>query len=491
MLKSQFERFAAQGYNRIPVYRSVLADLDTPLSLYLKLADLPYSYLFESVEGGESWNRYSIMGLPARERIHVRGNEISRYRDGECVSRESVDNPLAAVKAIHEEFAVPEVADLPRFSGGLVGYFGYNTVGFVEPRLANPRAENALDVDDIVLMVSDEVAVLDNLSGRLFMIVNVDPAEPNAWSRAQQRLDSLSYRLRLSAPAYPEFSMASDDIGEDDFVSGFTHSGFKKAVEKCKEYICAGDAMQIVLSQRMTIPFRARPIDVYRALRSLNPSPYMFFMDLGDTQVVGSSPEILVRAEDGEAVVRPLAGTRPRGKTPEQDAQLAEELLADEKECAEHLMLIDLGRNDIGRIAQTGSVQVTDQMSIERYSHVMHIVSQVTGQLKLDCGPFEALAATFPAGTLSGAPKVRAMEIIDELEPVQRGVYAGSVGYIGWQNDMDMAIAIRTAVIKDGALHVQAGAGIVADSDPETEWQETMNKGRALFRAVAQATRGI
>ncbi|MHB8744666.1 MAG: anthranilate synthase component I family protein, partial [Sulfuricaulis sp.] len=329
----------------------------------------------------------------------------------------------------------------------------------------------------------------DNLSGRLYVVVHVDPAQPDALAQGERRLDQLVTLLAQATPRAAKQRTVA--VGEHDFVSGFTQQRFEQAVTRIKDYILAGDVMQVVISQRLSVPFSAPPLDLYRALRGLNPSPYMFYLDLGDFHVAGSSPEILVRLEDGVLTVRPIAGTRRRGETEAQDQALEQELLADPKECAEHLMLIDLGRNDIGRVCETGSVHVTEKMLIERYSHVMHIVSNVTGQLRAGLSAMDALRATFPAGTVSGAPKVRAMEIIDELEPVKRGIYAGAVGYLSWYGNMDTAIAIRTAVIKDGTLHIQAGAGVVADSVPKYEWMETMNKGRAVFRAVTQAEAGI
>ncbi len=490
MDRDTFEALARAGHTRIPVHREILSDLDTPLSVYLKLADGPYSYLFESVQGGENWARFSIIGLPARRVYKVSGHHFSEELDGEVVASRDVDDPLAEIEGILAREKVARPADVPAFCGGLVGYFGYETVAYIEPRLADVPADDELGLPDILLMVSEEVAVFDNLSGRLYLVVTVDPREPAAWTRAQRRLDQIRYRLRSAGRGYPE-TIGSRALSEEDFISGFTREAFEAAVERSREYIAAGDIMQVVLSQRMTVPFNARPVDVYRALRSLNPSPYLFFLNFEDACVVGSSPEILVRCEQDEVVVRPIAGTRPRGATPEADRALEEELLADPKEIAEHVMLIDLGRNDVGRVAETGSVELTDRMVVERYSHVMHIVSEVRGTLRPDVGAIDVLRAAFPAGTLSGAPKIRAMEIIRELEPVKRGVYGGAVGYLGWWGDADTAIAIRTAVIKDGQLHVQAGAGIVHDSDPGREWEETMSKGRALFRAVAQAAGGL
>lgn len=488
--QQQFDAFAAQGYNRIPIAREVLSDLDTPLSVYLKLADGPYAYLFESVQGGENWGRHSIIGLPCRRVYSLRGHRLDIEEFGEVVeSRELVD-PLAAIDDLREQFRVPQLPDMPAFSGGLVGYFGFETIGWIEPRFAQCDKPDQLGTPDALLMLSEEVAVFDNLKGRLYLIVHADPAQPQAYARAQRRLDELAFRLRHSGSSYPEM-LDPKPLDETDFISGFTREGFEQAVRRAQEYIRDGDIFQVVLSQRLSVPFRARPVDVYRALRSLNPSPYMYFIDLGKTQIVGSSPEILVRQQHGKVVLRPIAGTRPRGATVEEDQALEAELLADPKERAEHLMLIDLGRNDVGRVSTIGSVSLTESFAVERYSHVMHIVSQVEGELRSGLSYMDVLKAAFPAGTVSGAPKIRALEVIRELEPIKRNIYAGAIGYIGWWGDADTAIAIRTAVIQDGRLHVQAGAGIVHDSDPATEWEETMNKGRALFRAVSRAAAGL
>ncbi len=484
-----FQQFAAEGFNRIPVVREVLSDLDTPLSVYLKLADAPHTYLFESVEGGERFGRYSIIGLPVRRVATFRGHRLEIRDHGQLVEAREVEDPFAEVEALRAAYSVPRLPDLPGFTGGLVGWFGFECIGYIEPRLATGDKPDELGTPDILLMLSEEVAVFDNLKGRLYLIVHADPRQPGAWEQAQARLDALTAKLRQPG-SYPT-PITRDVLDESHFVSGFTHDGFIAAVEQSKEYIRAGDIFQVVLSQRLSVPFNARPVDVYRALRALNPSPYMYFLDVGDVQVVGSSPEILVRLEQGEVTVRPIAGTRPRGRTHDEDIALEAELLADPKERAEHLMLIDLGRNDTGRVSEAGTVQVGEQFVIERYSHVMHIVSEVTGKLLPGLSYADVLRATFPAGTVSGAPKIRALEVIRELEPIKRNVYAGSIGYIGWHGDADTAIAIRTAVIKDGRLHVQAGAGIVYDSDPEKEWDETMNKGRALFRAVAEAAKGL
>ncbi|GAB6068202.1 anthranilate synthase component I [Methylothermus subterraneus] len=490
MTKKRFRELAALGYNRIPVRREILADLDTPLSAYLKLADQPYTYLFESVHGGERFGRYSIIGLSARQVVRVYGDKIEVSRGEEVVETCFSADPWGWIKDFAKRFAVPSLPDMPRFSGGLVGYFGYETVAYLEPRLKSAAAKpDSLKTPDILLMVSEDLLVFDNLAGRLTLITHADPNEPEALERAEARLEAWVARLRSSC-AYPVEDQRYR-IAEADFVSGFTREGFEQAVARIKDYIVAGDVMQVVLSQRLSIPYRGEPLSVYRALRWLNPSPYLYYLNLKDCHIVGSSPEILVRLEEGVITVRPIAGTRPRGRTSKEDLALERELLADPKELAEHLMLIDLGRNDVGRVAEIGSVKVTEKMIVERYSHVMHLVSNVTGKLKSGLDAFDALAATFPAGTVSGAPKIRAMEIIAELEPVKRGIYSGAVGYIGWAGNLDTAIAIRTAVIKDGQLHVQAGAGIVYDSVPAKEWEETMNKGRALFRAVAQAVEGL
>lgn len=484
MRHEQFERLSAEGYSRIPVMREVLADLDTPLSTYLKLANAPYTYLFESVQGGETWGRYSIIGLPTRTVIRVFGNEIRVEQDGHKVEQIEAADPLTWIENYQLRYHVPELDGLPRFTGGLVGYFGYDTIRYIEPRLAECPNPDELGTPDILLMVSDEVVVFDNLAGKLYIIVHADPSQVDALVQAEQRLDELQGQLAREIPRKNIYS-CKPSMSESDFVSGFTQKGFEAAVERAKEYIVEGDVMQVVLSQRLSVPYHAEPLDLYRVLRSLNPSPYMYFLNLGEFQIVGSSPEILTHLEGGMVTVRPIAGTRPRGATPEVDRELEAELLADPKELAEHLMLIDLGRNDVGRVAETGTVELTEKMLIERYSHVMHIVSNVKGKLKEKMSAIDALRATFPAGTVSGAPKIRAMEIIDELEPVKRGIYSGAIGYLAWNGNMDTAIAIRTAVIKENKLYIQAGGGIVADSVPRSEWDETMNKGRAMFRAVA------
>jgi anthranilate synthase component 1 len=497
MTPQQFAAFAAQDYNRIPVSREVLADTETPLSAYLKLAKGPYSYLFESVQGGEKWGRYSIIGLPCSTLLRVQGFTVELVEKGAVTERQEVEDPLAYIEDFQAGFRLPELEGLPVFHGGLVGYFGYDTVRYVEPRLRPGMPADELGTPDILLMVSSEIVVFDNLAGTLQLIVTADPSQEDAFERAQLRLDELVGRLREPTPQpaaidleAAEQARAEEIIAESDFSSHFTREQYFDAVERIKEYILAGDVMQVVPSQRLSLPFAAPPIDLYRALRNLNPSPYMYYLDLDDFHIVGSSPEILARLEQGTVTVRPIAGTRRRGRTEEEDLALEEELLADPKEIAEHLMLIDLGRNDVGRIANTGTVELSDKMVVEKYSHVMHIVSNVTGELVPGKSAIDVLRASLPAGTLSGAPKIRAMEIIDELEPVKRGVYGGAVGYISWQGDMDTAIAIRTAVIKDDTLHIQAGGGVVADSVPRLEYKESMNKARAMFRAAAMVRSG-
>ncbi len=482
----QFEQFARQGFNRVPLVLETLADLDTPLSAYLKLANRPYSYLLESVQGGERFGRYSFIGLPSEIRFEVRGHTCTEWRGNTLLSQSEQDDPLEWVRSHHARFRAAQLPGLPRFAGGLVGYFAYDTVRYIEKRLAATDKPDALGTPDILLMLSDRLAVVDNLSGKLYLVVYVDPREPEAYERGRAQLDVLHAALRQPVSVPPEMpappSQAQSEFAEDAFM---------EAVEKAKRYIFDGDIMQVVLSQRLSHPYPASPLALYRALRALNPSPYMFYFDMGGFHVVGASPEILVRLESGTVTLRPIAGTRPRGATREEDLALEKDLLADPKERAEHVMLMDLGRNDVGRVARTGSVKVTDNMAIERYSHVMHIVSNVEGQLKEGLDAIAVLRAAFPAGTLSGAPKVRAMEIIDELEPTKRGIYGGAVGYLGFNGDMDLAIAIRTAVIKDGRLFVQAGAGIVADSVPQSEWTETQNKARAILRAAELAQAGL
>ncbi len=489
MTEQEFLSLAQQGFTRIPLVEHTLADLDTPLSIYLKLANDRYTFLLESVVGGERFGRYSFIGLRTRTRIEVRGSEITTIT-ALGPTKQMVSDPLAYIAAFQAQFKVATVAGLPRFAGGLTGYFGFETAGYIEPRIAKRYIEmpkpDQLGVPDILLLLTEELAVIDNLSGKISLIVYADPSKPDAYQRANERLAELRIKLREPAklPLQPATTAitAESQMGEAAYVA---------AAQVCKDYIAAGDCMQVVPSQRMTMDFPEPPISLYRALRTLNPSPYMFFYNFGDFHVVGASPEILVRKEGDTVTVRPIAGTRKRGVTREEDDALAQELLSDEKELAEHIMLIDLGRNDVGRIAQTGTVVVKDKMIVERYSHVMHIVSNVEGTLKPGTNNIDVLRATFPAGTLSGAPKIRAIEIIREVEPVKRGIYGGAVGYMSYQGDMDMCIAIRTAVIKDGKLHAQAGAGIVHDSVPHKEWEETLQKTRSVLRAAEMVQHGL
>ncbi|HOB00582.1 MAG TPA: anthranilate synthase component I [Casimicrobium huifangae] len=489
MTEQEFLKLAQQGFTRIPLVEQTLADLDTPLSIYLKLANDRYTFLLESVVGGERFGRYSFIGLRTRTRIEVRGNEVTHITPL-GPSKQTVADPLDYIAAFQAQFKVATVPGLPRFAGGLTGYFGFETAHFIEPRLGlfaqkHPKPDH-LGVPDILLLLTEELAVVDNLSGTISLIVYADPAKPDAFQRGNERLAEL--RAKLREPARLPLQHATTAVNAE---SQMGQAAYEAAVKVCKDYIAAGDCMQVVPSQRMVMDFPEPPISLYRAMRTLNPSPYMFFYNFGDFHVVGASPEILVRKEGETVTVRPIAGTRKRGATREEDDALAEDLLSDEKEVAEHVMLIDLGRNDVGRIAKTGSVVVKDKMIIERYSHVMHIVSNVEATLKPGTNNIDVLRATFPAGTLSGAPKIRALEIIHEVEPVKRNIYGGAVGYMSYQGDMDMCIAIRTAVIQNGKLYAQAGAGIVHDSVPTKEWEETLQKVRSVLRAAEMVQRGL
>lgn len=486
--KEEYAQYVADGFNRIPLVQELLADLDTPLSLYLKLANQPFSYLLESVVGGERFGRYSFIGLPCHTYLKVSGSQTEVYEHHQLVHTHQ-GNPLPFIEAFHAQFKTPEIPNLPRFTGGLVGYFGYESIYYFEHiahRLQHKAKDDPLNTPDIFLMLSQELAVIDNLSGKIYLIVYANPEEESAYERAEEKLLLLREKLRQSVNI--PLSLGSERT-EPVHLTG--KARYQDYVRRVRDYILNGDCMQVVPSQRMRLSFRDKPLHLYRALRTLNPSPYLFYYDFGEFYIVGSSPEILVRREKDKVIVRPIAGTRLRGATPEEDAQNARELLADEKEIAEHTMLIDLGRNDVGKIAKTGQVSVTDKMVIEKYSHVMHIVSNVEGSLKDNISNMAILASTFPAGTLSGAPKVRALEIIEELEPEKRNIYGGAVGVWGFNNDMDLAIAIRTAVIKNEVLYVQSGGGIVADSQEENEWQETQNKARAVLRAAQMVQEGL
>ena len=486
----EFKSLAAQGFNRIPLIAEAFADLETPLSLYLKLAGgARHSFLLESVVGGERFGRYSFIGLPARTLLRASGFVTEVVSDGAVVERHE-GNPLDFIAQYQQRFKVALRPGLPRFCGGLAGYFGYDAVRYIEPRLAKTWKGGGIATPDILLLQCEELAVIDNLSGRLYLIVYADPSRAEAFFKGKKRLAELGDKLRFSVTA-PAVKRGPSYAVERQFDK----TDYLAAVARSKEYIAAGDMMQVQIGQRLQKRYTESPLSLYRALRSLNPSPYMYFYDMGDFQIVGASPEILVRQEhtpEGDKItIRPLAGTRPRGATPEQDKALEQELSSDPKERAEHLMLIDLARNDIGRIAKTGTVKVTDAFVIERYSHVMHIVSNVEGLLKDGMSSLDVLKATFPAGTLTGAPKIRAMEIIDELEPVKRGIYGGACGYLSFAGDMDVAIAIRTGIVKDNTLYVQAAAGVVADSVPEMEWRETEHKARALIRAAELVEEGF
>ena len=481
MEKSQFNSLVEKGFNHIPLSREVLVDTDTPLALYLKLANNPYSYFLESVQGGEKWGRYSFVGLAAETVIKVNDYDVSIEKNGKLHKQYKVEDPLAWIEDYQSKFKVPQLEELPDFNGGLVGYFGYEIIKFIEPKLKNIKKKDELNVPDILLMVSNDLLVVDNLTSKVHIITHINP-EKESFEAGLSKLNIIEKNIR---ELFNFDSTSTEKIESEDFVSSFGKENFVNAVEKVQKYITAGDVMQVVPSQRLSCSFKSDPIELYRQLRILNPSPYMYFLNLDDFAIVGSSPEILTRVDNNNvATIRPIAGTRSRGKNIQEDLKNEQDLLSDEKEIAEHLMLIDLGRNDLGRIAKTGSVNLTDKMFIERYSHVMHIVSNVECELKEDMSSIDVLKATFPAGTLSGAPKVRAMEIIDEVETLKRNIYSGAIGNLSWHGGMDLAIAIRTAVIKDEVLYVQAGAGIVYDSIPEMEWQETMDKAQALIKAA-------
>ena len=490
----QFQQLQSQGYNLIPVYRQRLADTDTPLSVFARLKEHQQAYLFESVEGGENWARYSIIGLGESTVFSCNEGQLTIQQANGSVETQACSDPFQYIRDFQSQFKVPtqkELPNLPSFTGGLVGYLGYDSVRYIEPRLKNVPQADPVGIPDLWLMLSKTVIVFDNLKDTLFIIVHADTQDEDAFNQAQTKLDDIE--ALLATP----ISLQAKKHTPPHFESLTGKEKYLESIEIVKEYIRAGDVMQVVPGHRMVSDFDGDPLQVYRALRHLNPSPYLFLVQgrtLGDNKpfhIVGSSPEILSRLENGIATVSPLAGTRPRGKTKEEDLALEQDLLSDEKEIAEHLMLIDLGRNDVGRISKIGKVQVTDQMVIERYSHVMHIVSNVQGEVRDDVDALDVFKATFPAGTLSGAPKIRAMEIIDEVEPVKRGIFGGAVGYLGWHGEMDMSIAIRTCVIRENKVYVQAGAGLVADSNPESEWNETQIKARAVIKAVELSSNGL
>ena len=490
MFFPNFDTFCtlANTGNLIPVYREIMADMDTPVSAFKKLDDEHFSYLLESIEGGEKWGRYSFLGSSPSVIIRSKGNLIEIINDGVTTCQNATD-PLNCVRELLARYTPVEVDGLPRFFGGAVGYLGYDMVRHFETLTTEKPA--LLDAYDSYFMITDTIVIFDTMRQKIKVVSNAHIGEgitpEEAYRCAKEKIDAIIARLRGPLPTPVAVNLQKTV----EFKSNITREEFELSVEKAKEYVRSGDIIQVVLSQRFSGDLSADPLDIYRVLRTLNPSPYMFFLRLEDTVIAGASPEVMVRKEGSHVELRPIAGTRPRGITPEADALLAGELLADPKECAEHVMLVDLGRNDLGRVCTTGSVNVSELMLIERYSHVMHIVSNVQGELKDDQDAFDLVRATFPAGTLSGAPKVRAMQIIDELESVRREVYGGAVGYFSFSGNMDLAIAIRTLVIKDGKVHLQAGAGIVADSDPAAEWQETVNKGMAVMKAIELAEKGL
>lgn len=496
MTELEFKALAAQGYNRIPVMLQTLADLDSPLGLYLKLTQggsRKNSFLLESVVGGERFGRYSFIGLPARTAIRAKGAHIEVVQDDRIIETAEGD-PLAFVQQYQKRNRVHLLPGLPRFCGGLAGYFGYDVVHFIEPKVGNADKPDPIGVPDLLMLAVDELAIIDNLSGMIYLIVYANPAEPEAYGRARERLHELRMRMRDAALAPEDLVMGQGDGKHTPIERPFAREDYLATVARAREHIIAGDLMQVQIGQMLRKPFAHSALSLYRALRSINPSPYMYYYDFGDFHVAGASPEILVRQErlpEPTVTLRPIAGTRKRGMTDADDAAAAAELLADPKERAEHLMLIDLARNDIGRLAKIGTVKVTEQMAIEKYSHVIHIVSNVQGELEKEMDAIDVLRATFPAGTLTGAPKVRAMELIEELEPVKRGIYGGACGYLSYSGEMDVAIAIRTGVLKDGILNVQAAAGVVFDSVPENEWQETEIKARAVLRAAEMVESGL
>jgi len=489
MTEMEFRALAAQGFNRIPLLAEARADLDTPLGLYLKLTEPEHranTFLLESVVAGERFGRYSFIGLPARTVVRSREDRVEVVQD-DVVIETAQGDPLEFVRRFRSRYKVVMKPGLPRFCGGLAGYLGYDLVRFIEPKIGRVPKPDPIDVPDLLLMLVDELAIIDNVSSTLYLLVYADPMQPEAFGRARNRLRQLRQRLSMPALAPDETAPAGGPTAPTPIERPFAKADYLATVLKAKEHIVAGDLMQVQVGQVLRKSFRHSPLSLYRSLRSINPSPYMYYYDFGGFHVIGASPEILVRqdmAPRPSVTLRPIAGTRKRGMTPDDDARLAAELLADPKECAEHLMLIDLARNDIGRIAKVGTVKVTEHMGIERYSHVMHIVSNVEGELAGEMDAIDVLRATFPAGTLTGAPKVRAMELIEEMEPTRRGIYGGACGYLSYSGEMDVAIAIRTGVLKDGVLNVQAAAGVVFDSQPEAEWQETEAKARAVLRAA-------
>ncbi len=493
MFKPSFEEFKqkAKSGNLIPVYREILADMDTPVSAFRKIDDQKHSFLLESMEGGEKWARYSFLGSRPSIVVKSFGRTVEITTDGKTKKNTFEQDPLEVVKRVLSAYKpVPDPA-LPRFFGGAVGFMGYDVVRFFEDLPA--RDKEGLDIPDMVFMITDTLVIFDNITHMIKVVSNAHikgKSAEAAYREATKKINSLVKKLKKGEEKQGA-TRQKTKIKEHMLTSNFTLQQYVEAVLKAKEYIKAGDIFQVVPSQRFQTKIDTEPYEIYRALRLINPSPYMYFLRCGDATVVGASPEVMVRLEGGTIDLRPIAGTRRRGATEEEDKTLAEELLADPKERAEHIMLVDLGRNDVGRVSEPGSVRATELMVIERYSHVMHIVSNVRGQLSHGRDAYDVVRACFPAGTVSGAPKIRAMQIIDELEPTRRGPYAGAVGYFGFSGNMDTCITIRTLVVKNGVAYIQAGGGVVADSDPAAEFQETVNKAKAMMRAVEMAEMGL
>lgn len=485
LTNKQFEEQKQLGYTHIPLVYELLADLDTPLSIYLKLANQPYSYLLESAVQKEQFGRYSFIGLPCDSYLKVNGESIEVY-ENHLLVEQSTENPLTFIDSFLQRFNIPVIPDLPPMQGGLVGYFAYEFIAYYEKRLAINPKDKFIDIPDIFLLIPKEIAVVDNFSGKIYLIVYADVNKTDSYSLARDRLEELRAKLRQNYVLPLSLGTAPAKIGYE-----ISEERYKEYVEIIKDYIVAGDCMQVVPSRRVYTDYLDDPLHLYRALRTINPSPFLSYYNFGDFYIVGSSPELLVRKRESTITVRPLAGTRKRGATQAEDLANEKDLLSDEKEVAEHVMLIDLGRNDVGKISEVGSVNVTEKLQIERYSHIMHIVSNVEGQARNDVTSMQILGATFPAGTLSGAPKIRALEIIQELEPTKRGVYGGAIGHISYAGNIDLAISIRTAVIKDQKVYIQTGGGIVADSDPENELQETKNKALAIIKAIQMVEKGL
>ena len=483
MTEQDFIKHIEKGYNLIPLKSTLINDGLDPIDVYQKLSNMPKSYLLESLEGEKDWSRYTIIGLPSEEYIELKNNRIKYFISNKLVEDVETNNPIDWIEEFQKKFNVPSDSNLPKFQGGLVGYFGFDTVKYFEPAIKATMQKDDMDTPDICLIVSKEFLVFDKINNQIHIVIYTQN-DLDSFKESQDKIQKLEIFLRDKIIPEPKtIRQPKEKITNLDINYHFDKNDFISSVDKIKKYIIDGDVMQVVLSQRMSMDFVGESINFYRELRELNPSPYMYYLNMGDYQIVGSSPEILVRLEDDLITVRPIAGTRPRGKNENEDNILENELRNDPKELAEHLMLIDLGRNDAGKVSKVGSIKLTDKMMIEKYSHVMHMVSNVTGNIEKKLGMIDVLKSTFPAGTVSGAPKIRAIDIIYELETIKRGIYAGAIGYLGWNGNMDTAIAIRTCVIKDGKLNIQCGAGIVNDSIAELEWEETLNKGKAIVQA--------